>query len=167
MEFRSQKEEDLEDIFSHIRELKKEREQFNGVKEDNLEPIEIIKESTGKVAGDLGVENITDEDLFEVVGPVGEILETKKEISQEPISRVDDFIGSVGLCDICQTGFLFEKNLSGLVIHGKFFACESCCQEASKEDLDHWTESKMAKSTDVKPIALWLMEHQNKTRLIE
>jgi hypothetical protein len=167
MVFKSQKDEDLEEIFSHIKELKKEQDQFNEFKKDNLEPIELIKESRGKIGGDLEVENITDEDLFEVVGPVKDIFEPKKEFSEETVSQMDDLIGSAGLCDICQTGFLFEKNLSGLVIHGKFFACESCCQEASKDDLDHWTESKMAKTTDVKPIALWLMEHRNKTRLIE
>ena len=51
------------------------------------------------------------------------------------------------------------------MIHGKFFACEKCCREASKKDLDHWTESRMAKPTDVKPIALWLMQKENRTRL--
>jgi hypothetical protein len=167
MVFESQKEEDLEEIFSHIKELKKQQEQFNEGKEDNLEPINLIKESAEKIAGELDVEYITDEDLFEIVEPVEKIIKTKKEISEKPVVQIDDSIGSGGLCDICQTDFLFEKNLSGLVINGKFFACESCCQKASKDDLDHWTESKMAKPTDVKPIALWLMEHQNKTRLIE
>lgn len=167
MVFESQKEEDLEEIFSHIKELKKQQEQFSEGKENNLVPINFIKESAEKIAGDLDVEYITDEDLFEVVEPVEEIIKTKKEISEKPVVQIDDSIGSRGLCDICQTDFLFEKNLSGLVINGKFFVCESCCKEASKDDLDHWIESKMAKLTDVKPIALWLMEHQNKTRLIE
>jgi hypothetical protein len=51
------------------------------------------------------------------------------------------------------------------VIHGKFFSCENCCQEVSKKDLHNWTESRMAKPTDVKPIALWLMQKENKARL--
>lgn len=161
----SQKDKDLEEIFAHIAQIK--QDQFEEVKREELEPIKIIQESSGKTAGELEIDNYSDEDIFEVLGPVNQILEEKDEFIEQPTTKVDEFIGSVGLCDICGTGFLFQKNLSGLVIHGKFFACETCCKDASKEDLDIWSESKMAKPADVKPIALWLMQHENKTRLIE
>jgi len=151
----SQKNKDLEEISSHIQQLKQQQENFEERKDDVVEPIEIISQSTGKVAGELDLDNIPPEDVFEIIGPVDELSEIDKETR------------SVGMCDMCKSAMLFEKNLSGLVIHGKFFACEKCCQEASKKDLDSWTESRMAKPTDVKPIALWLMQKENRTRLIE
>ena len=151
----SHKNEDIEEIFMHIQKLKKQEGQEE--QNDTPEPIDIISESTGQVAGELDLENISPDDVFEVIGPVDEVEKTRMQ--------TDD--SSVGMCDMCKTAMLFEKNLAGLVIHGKFFACEKCCQDASKADLDSWTQSKNAKPADVKPIAFWLMQKEERTRLIE
>jgi len=74
--------------------------------------------------------------------------------------------GSAGVCDICNGKIVFEKNLAGLVINDKFFACEKCCQQATKNDLDKWVETKNAKTENVRPIAFWLMQIKNKNKLL-
>ena len=161
----SQKNKDLEEISSHIEQLKQQQENFEERKDDVVEPIEIISQSTGQVAGEFDLDNIPPEDVFEIIGPVDELSETDKETNIEQFTTMETETRSVGMCDMCKTAMLFEKNLSGLAIHGKFFACEKCCQNASKKDLDNWAKSRMAKPTDVKPIALWLMQKENKARL--
>ncbi len=154
----SQKEKDLEEIFEHIQKIRQEPQSTNS----ELEPVDIIKNSTGKVAGALTGEDISPEDIFEVVGPIDE---TQKDL-EEPISKMTLGLGSAGVCDICGEKIVFEKNLAGLVVSDKFFACEKCCQDASKKNLDTWTESKNAKPEDVRPIAFWLMQLKNKNRLM-
>jgi hypothetical protein len=159
--------EELEEIFSHIEKLRKEQNSSDDLKQDELEPLKIIKENTNNIAGDLNIEDITSEDVFEIIG---EIERTPNE-NLNSIGNLSTIIheepGSIGVCDICHKGMLFERNLAGLVIHSKFFACEKCCIDANKEDLDIWTHSKNAKPEDVRPIAFWLMEKENRTRLIE
>ena len=160
----SQKNKDLEEISSHIQQLK-QQENFEEKKDEEVETIEIISHSTGQVAGELDLDNIPPEDVFEIIGPVDELSEIDKETNIEQFTTIEKETRLVGICDMCKSAMPFEKNLSGLAIHGKFFACEKCCQDASKKDLDNWTESRMAKPTDVKPIALWLMQKENKDRL--
>jgi hypothetical protein len=159
--------EDLEEIFSHIQKLRKEQNFSDELKQEKLEPLKIIKDSKKHIAGDLNIEDISSEDVFEIIG---EIEKTPNEnlISIGNLStNINEEPGSIGVCDICHKGMLFERNLAGLIIDNKFFACEKCCVDATKEDLDIWTHSKNAKPEDVRPIAFWLMEKENKTRLIE
>jgi len=150
----SKKEKDLDEIFFHIQEIKE--------KQNNLEISETDENQVNIDFKNFDFSNISKEDIFEIVSPVYE----KNDISN--INNLDeiDNIGSVGLCDICGCGMIFEKNLSGLVLHGKFFACEKCCKKSTKNELNIWTSSKNAKQSDIKPIALWLMEKENRTRLI-
>ena len=156
----SQKQKDIQEIFQHIQKIQQEQ----GVDSTNseLEPVDIIKNQTGKIAGELSEEDFGPEDVFEIVGPV---IETQQE-TQEPVSKMALDIGSAGLCDLCGEKIIFEKNLAGLVISDKFFACERCCKNSSKTDLDSWTESKGANPGDVRPVAFWLMQIKNKNRLI-
>jgi len=84
-------------------------------------------------------------------------LQTKKPI--HPWRWVND---STGICDICETVMVFEKNLTGLVVADKFFACEKCCTNLSRNELIQWTKSKMTNPTDVRPIGLWMAKDKNK-----
>lgn len=68
----------------------------------------------------------------------------------------------VRTCNLCNNDIELEKNLSGLVVGGEFFACESCCKNSSNEDLTNWTKSKMKDSSDFQPIGLWVTREKNK-----
>lgn len=163
----SQKNKDLEEISLHIQELKQQQDIFKEKEDETVDPIEIISKNAGQVAVNLDFENILPKDVSEVIGPVDELSLNEKETDIEQLTTMQTETNSVVMCDLCKTAMIFEKNLGGLVIHSKFFACEKCCREASKKDLENWTESRMAKPTDVELIALWLMQKENKTRLID
>ena len=105
--------------------------------------------------------------FFEIIDPIKEAVCGENQDNSENISTIQLDDDTTGTCDMCGKQMIFEHNLSGLVIYGKFFACEKCCQDASKDELNNWTESKMASPKDVKPIALWLMQEKNKTQLFE
>ena len=152
----SQRNIDLKEIFSHIEQLKLERQQIEDIKKEDLKPIYIIKDNIGITAGKL--ENIPPEDIFKIVSLV-------EEDSEEPITVMKADANSRGKCDICGKKIKFEKNLSGLIIHERYFACRKCCNKSSKEELNIWTELKKASPKEVKPIALWLMQEKNKTKL--
>jgi len=102
-------------------------------------------------------EEVSENDLFEVT--------TNTDDSQETTKLVKGVNLNSRICDLCKKTINLEENLSGLVIHDSHFLCESCCQESSKEKLDDWTASKMAKPGDLKPVALWLMKEKNKNKL--
>jgi hypothetical protein len=167
MRGKAQKDIDLDEIFSHIQQIKEEQKMTNVTKQEEVEPIKIIQENTKQLAGELTIEDIESGDVFEILGEV-ETTPNENLISIGNLSAsVKEEPSSTGVCDICHQGILFERNLSGLVIHGQFFACENCCKDATKENLDIWAESKNAKPEDIKPIAFWLMEKDDKTRLIK
>jgi len=125
--------QDLEEIFLHVKHLKDEQKNS---------------------------ENIPPEDIFEI------IEDTDNSYAEEFVSKKIG-INHLVVCDICGNDVIPEENLAGLAILGRHFACERCCQEASKDKLNSWTESKMTKSGDVKPIVLWLMEQKNKSWLFD
>ena len=157
-----QKNKELEEIFLHIKQLKKEDNNENDLSEKELEPIDIIMDKSNQIAGEIDIETILEDDVFEIVGPVTE----DEEQIEETFSKMKVGFGSASICDICGQKIVFEENLAGLVIDNSFFACEKCCQDASKKDLDAWTESKKANPEDVRPIAFWLMQLKNKNRLL-
>ena len=161
---RSKKDKDLQEIFSHVKQLKLEKEQTNEVKSNEIEPVEIDKHKTEINVGE--IDTISPDDLFEIVEPIEESADINEEILEDSVSKMNVRTDSIGTCDMCGQDIVFEKNLSGLVIKSRFFACENCCLSSSEEDLDSWTESKMANPEDVKPIALWLMQEKNKTQLV-
>ena len=150
---RSKKDNDLQEIFSHVEQIKLEREQTDEVKSNELEPVELNKDNTGITVGEIN--NISPDDLFEIVATIEESADENEEILEDAVSKMKVGADSTGTCDMCGRDIVFEKNLSGLVIKSRFFACEKCCQSSSKDELDNWTDSKMANPEDVKPIALW------------
>jgi len=204
---------DIDEIFSHIKQIireKKQSEDVTGDEEVNEDVQDISKmkvetdEIESNVASDIAesdiestpeldenveenvskmkaeTEVITPEDISNVAEPeeettaendlnIGqgnfEMLETTTQVAKLiPPWRWGD--NSTGICDLCGHEMEFEKNLSGLVISDKFFACEECCKTASKEDLVSWTESKMVKPNDVRPIGLWTIQEKNKNKSI-
>jgi len=146
---------DIEEIFLHIKQIKEEQDKLENKREDRLDSVDKIY-----------LDNIPPEDVFEIVEPVNEPSDKTGELLEETISKMK-VVDSSGICDICKQEMVFEKNLSGLVIHGRFFTCEKCCQVASKDELMNWTKSKMSNLEGVKPIALWLMQEKNKSRLFD
>jgi len=133
----------LEEISDHIKKIKNNEQTIKNVSIDNSSIIEW--------------EEVTEDDLFEVVNKIDE---NQKNITSKMDVNIDTRI-----CDICKKKIKLEENLSGLVIHDSHFLCEECCQKSSKEDLDSWTTSRMAKPGDLKPVALWLMKKKNKNEL--
>ena len=108
-------------------------------------------------------ETIPPEDVFEILGF---IEDTDNSSAEEFVSKKIDN-GPLIVCDFCGENIVPEKNLAGLVISERNFACEKCCHEVSENELNVWTESKTTKPWDVKPIALWLMEEKNKSWLFD
>ncbi len=130
---------DIEEISNHIKEI------LNENKENTVE--------TNIETKLLEWEEISKEDVFKFVNKDEEIT-TKIDINLNK-----------RICDICKKTINLEENLSGLVVHDSHFLCKKCCQESTKEKLDKWITSKMAKPGDLKPVALWLMKEKNKNKL--
>ncbi len=155
---------DLEEIFLHIKKIKEEQGNFSNNGNKNLNPLELIRDNTGITNEESDFKEITDNDLFEIVKPSQDFIFNNRKLNEEDFSEINQKNNS-GICDLCSSVFIFEENPSGLVINEEFFVCEKCCKESTKEDLENWTKSKMISPNEVKPIALWLMEKNNKTRL--
>ena len=163
--WKTKKDKDLKEIFSHVKQIKLEREQTENVDKEEFEPVKTIQDNVGIIAGE--IDDTPPEDIFEIVETIDEFSEEKGEFLEETVSKMKVDVNSPGICDMCGQKIHFEKNLSGLVINDKIFACEKCCQDASEDELNSWTESKMANPQDVRPIALWLMQEKNRTQLFE
>ena len=73
MENRPQRREEIEEIFQHIKKIR--QEQNIDSTNNDLDPLDIIKNQTGKIGGELSEEKISPEDIFEIVGPVVETQE--------------------------------------------------------------------------------------------
>ena len=157
-------ESDLEEIFVHVKKIKEEQVCFSNEGNEDLNPIKIIKDNTGISTEESDFNIDLNNDLFEIVKPSQNFTLYKDNSRERSFSELDKE-ENIGVCDLCLSNINFEDNLSGLVINGEFFACEKCCKESSKEDLENWTNSKMISPDEVKPIALWLMEKNNKTKL--
>lgn len=136
------KRDEIKEIEKHIENLLEEKTNKQDIFEKNIET---------KL---LEWKEITEEDIFKI--------ENKND---EIITRMDINLNT-RICDLCKKTINLENNLSGLVIHDSHFLCEECCEESSKEELDNWTTSKMAKPGDLKPVALWLMKEKNKNNLL-
>ena len=67
MKDKTQRDIDLEEIFSHVQRIKEEQITTGENRQIDLEPLEIIKEQTEVIAGDLNMDNIKPEDIFEVL----------------------------------------------------------------------------------------------------
>jgi len=127
--------DEIEEISNHIKEILNENNEVKNIETKLLEWKEV-----------------SEEDVFK--------FENKKD---GIITKMDVNLNT-RKCDVCKKTINLEENLSGLVIHDSHFLCEECCKNSSKEKLDDWTTSKMAKPGDLKPVALWLTKERNKNR---
>ncbi len=159
MDEQNQKDSEIDEIFTHIKQLKAEQVNNVDINQDDFESIKTIKKDTGKIGEENKYKKIPPEDIFRILKP--------EDLARENLSvmKVDD--RSSGICDICGRDIIFDDNLSGLTIRGEFFSCEKCCRDASKETLDGWVEYKMGKPNDIIPIALWLMKEKKRTELFK
>ena len=159
MDAKIQKDSEIDEIFSHIKQLKAEQDNIEEINQNDFESINTIKKNIGTIGGEKCYKGIPQEDIFRIIRP--------EELVNENLSKMNVNIDSSGICDICGKEFIFENNLTGLTIRGEFFSCEKCCQDASKDTLDGWVDYKKGKPGEIKPIALWLMQENNKAKLFE
>lgn len=66
------------------------------------------------------------------------------------------------LCDLCNNEFKIREHPNGLVISGRYFACQDCCKSSSKTDLMDWIKSKEGGMVDFRPIFRWSVETHGK-----
>jgi hypothetical protein len=128
----------------HVKKLKEEYgliEKINSTK--------MLKE---KFENKIILENVSADDIFEIVD------------DEEIVSKMEN--KNFGICDICGQDIIFDENPSGLILLNRYFACEECCKDASNKILYSWIETRNAKTEDVKPIAFWLMEKNQRNRLV-
>ena len=126
---------DLNEIYRHVQEIRKEKQSI---------PWTADLESTSSQQSPRNSQRTT------MIIPTG-------EVSQE---LWDDLSRST--CDLCHQEIILGKNLSGLVIGNRYFACESCCQHKPRQDIVEWTRSRMSTGHILRPIGLWLTEEKNK-----
>jgi hypothetical protein len=67
-------------------------------------------------------------------------------------------------CEICEKDFNLLHNRLGLVIDEHHFICESCNKELTDDDREHLPVSVMQSDIKEMPIALWLIQEQNKDK---
>jgi len=190
--------DDIEEIFSHIKQIRKENNDDTSSLDKNCKLGHIKNISKMNIKSD-GNAIIKDERIH--TQPSNETIINNKTIDNRTIvalneldkiikrinkvSRMtmdhemfknekhfDDLAKQVAswsgdnfslrTCDLCNTEIELEKNLSGLVIAGEFFACENCCQNSEKNHLSNWTKSRMTKPSDVRPIGLWVTQEKNR-----
>jgi hypothetical protein len=159
MDEQSQKENEIDEIFTHIKQLKAEKVNNVDINQDDFESIKTIKKDTGTIGEENYYNGIPPEDIFRIIKP--------EDLGRESLSVMKVDVRSSGICDICGRDIIFDENLSGLTIRGEFFSCENCCRDASKETLDGWVEYKKGKPKDIIPIALWLMKEKKRTELFK
>ena len=68
------------------------------------------------------------------------------------------------VCGKCQTKFHLHEHRSGLVFDDKVFICEQCSKNTPDDDMMEWSRSIMQEPDCGMPIALWLIQEQNKDK---
>ncbi len=136
----------LDEISTHVKNLQSGKKESNSISKLMDED-----ESTNELGR---WEEISKEDIFEIVKPSEEEIITSMDINLDKRR-----------CDMCKKTINLENNLSGIVVHDTHFLCEDCCSNSSKAELDSWMHTRMANPGDLKPVALWLMKEKNKTKM--
>lgn len=67
-------------------------------------------------------------------------------------------------CEICEKDFDLRNNRLGLVLDEDHFICESCNKQLTDDDREHLPVSVMHSEVREMPIALWLIQEQNKDK---
>jgi hypothetical protein len=88
----------------------------------------------------------------------------KSNILSQTFSKWNE--DSHATCDLCKKDIILGKNLSGLVVDEKFFACESCCINSTNTELFNWTKQKMQSPSGVRPIGVWITQKNSKYKSI-
>ena len=67
------------------------------------------------------------------------------------------------ICDICNQHFHPDENRSGMVINEDHFVCEHCTKKLDTDEMQI-PSSIMTDETKTMPIALWLIQEENKDK---
>jgi hypothetical protein len=67
-------------------------------------------------------------------------------------------------CNVCQNKFHLNEHKFGLVYDDKIFVCENCTKNTKDDFLTDWPDSKMQHPDCGMPVALWLIQEQNKNK---
>jgi hypothetical protein len=70
------------------------------------------------------------------------------------------------ICGLCNRKISLSDNLSGLVFDDEHFLCEECSSNNSHDVIDNWTKSFMQKTSEGMPVALWVIQEQNKDKTL-
>ena len=90
--------------------------------------------------------------------------ESITDVLSQPLIKWND--QSHATCDICKKDIVLGKNLSGLVVEEKFFACESCCINSTNNELFNWTKKRMKTPSGVRPIGVWITQKNSQDKSI-
>lgn len=67
-------------------------------------------------------------------------------------------------CELCKNKFHLQEHQSGLVIDDRFFICDDCRSQKAEKEIIEWSQSIMHASGTAMPIALWLIQEENKNK---
>ena len=187
--------DDYQEIFSHVREMLKEKDASNSKNE--IHPVELDLDElktrfTKTTTSQNSVEHDSKEEPIKPTHPSQQLKKNNDNhlaILSKELDLINTRIQEVSVitseheqfreknmlgnrkdivipfdilnlekrtCDICNNEIELEKNLSGLVVAGEYFACEHCCQQSNHEELTKWTKSRMNNTSDFQPIGLWI-----------
>jgi len=65
---------------------------------------------------------------------------------------------------MCKHKFHLDEHENGLVIDDRFFICGDCRSQKPEQEIMEWSKSIMHCSGSPMPIALWLIQEQNKNK---
>ena len=68
------------------------------------------------------------------------------------------------LCELCSKRISLKDHPLGLVFENSIFVCEDCSTKHSKEEITKLSKTIMLTSHNGMPIALWLIQQQNKNK---
>ena len=69
-------------------------------------------------------------------------------------------------CGICRNKFHLHENKSGLVFNDNIFICEPCTKKSGSDFISEWSNTIMQHPENGMPVALWLIQEQNKDKPI-
>jgi hypothetical protein len=68
------------------------------------------------------------------------------------------------ICEICSKRISLKDHPLGLVFENSIFVCGDCSTKHTKEEISKLSKTIMISSQNSMPIALWLIQEQNKNK---
>jgi hypothetical protein len=67
-------------------------------------------------------------------------------------------------CELCSKRISLKEHPLGLVFENSIFVCEDCSTRHTREEITKLSKTIMISSRNGMPIALWLIQQQNKDK---